>query len=73
MGKYLSGTGNNLLRISFDPWQVVPRQIFTPDSRLLISTALVVVSRVSCLGVTGVMHWKILTSNEMAHTWIAKT
>ena len=38
----------------FDPWQVVPRQVFTPFSRLLISTALVVVSGVGCLGVTGV-------------------
>ena len=39
----------------FDPWQVVPRQIFTPYSRLLISTASVVGSRVGCLGVTGVV------------------
>ena len=30
----------------FDPWQVIPRQVFTPYSRLLISTAFVVVSRV---------------------------
>ena len=37
-----------------DPWQVVPRQVFTPHSRLLISTVFVVVSRVGCLGVTGV-------------------
>ena len=36
--------GKNLPRISFDPWQVVPRQAFTPYSRLLISTAFVVVS-----------------------------
>ena len=38
----------------FDPWQVVPRQVFTLYSRLLISTAFVVASRVGCLGVTGV-------------------
>ena len=38
----------------FDPWQVVPRQIFTPYSGLLISTAFVVVSCGGCLGVTGV-------------------
>ena len=38
----------------FDPWQVVPRQVFTAYSRLLISTAFVVVSRTGCLGVTGV-------------------
>ena len=38
----------------FDPWQVVPRQVFTPYSRLLISVAFDVVSRVDCLGVTGV-------------------
>ena len=29
-----------------DPWQIVPRQVFTPYSRLLILTAFVVVSRV---------------------------
>ena len=38
---------------NFDPWQVVPRQVFIPYSHLLISTALVVVSCVGCLGVTG--------------------
>ena len=37
-----------------DPWQVVPGQVFTPYSRLFISTAFVVVSRVSCLEVTDV-------------------
>ena len=37
-----------------DPWQVVPRQVFTPYSRLLISTAFVFVRHVGCLGVTGV-------------------
>ena len=39
----------------FDPWQVGPRQVFTPHSHLSISCALVVVGRVDCLGVTGVM------------------
>ena len=39
----------------FDPWQVVPIQVFTPYSCLLISTAFVVVSRVGRLGVTGVI------------------
>ena len=39
----------------FDPWQVVPRQVFTPFSRLLISTAFVVASCVGCLVVTGVV------------------
>ena len=39
----------------FDPWQVVPRQIFTLHSRLLTSTSFVVVSRVRCLGVTVVI------------------
>ena len=38
----------------FDPWQVVPRQVLTPYSRLLISTAFVFVSRVGCLGVIAV-------------------
>ena len=39
----------------FDPWQVVHRQVFTSYSRLLISTAFVVVSLYGCLGVTGVL------------------
>ena len=38
----------------FDTWQVVLKPVFTPYSRLLISTAIVVVSRVGCLGVIGV-------------------
>ena len=38
----------------FDPWQVVPRQVFTPYFRLLISTAFVVVSSAGCHLVTGV-------------------
>ena len=38
----------------FDPWQVVPRQVFTVYSRLLISNVFAVVSRVGCHGVTGV-------------------
>ena len=37
----------------FDPWQFVPRQVFTPYSRLFISTAFVIVSPVGCLGVIG--------------------
>ena len=40
----------------FDPWQVVPRRVFTPHSHLLISTAFAVVSCVGCLGVSGVVH-----------------
>ena len=40
----------------FDPWQVVPSQVFTPFSRLLISTAFIV-SRVGCLRVTDVIKW----------------
>ena len=39
----------------FDPWQVVPRQVFTPFDCLLISTAFVLVSSVGCLGVTDVV------------------
>ena len=38
-----------------DAWQVVLRQVFTPYSRLLISTAFVVVSRVGCLRLTDVI------------------
>ena len=37
-----------------DLWQVVPKQVFTPYSRLLISTAFVGVSRIGSLGVTSV-------------------
>ena len=40
----------------FALWQVVPGQVFTPYSRLLISTVFVVVSRVCCLEVTDVLH-----------------
>ena len=35
-----------------DPWQVVPRQIFTLYFHLLISIAFVIVNSVGCLGVT---------------------
>ena len=38
-----------LAKDQFDPWQAIPRQVFTPYSRLLISTASVVVSRFGCL------------------------
>ena len=38
-----------------DPWQVVPRQVFTPTDCLLISVGFVVLCRVGCLGVTGVV------------------
>ena len=38
----------------FDPWQVVPRQVYTHYSRLLISAAFVA-NCVGCVGVTGVM------------------
>ena len=37
-----------------DPWQVVPRQAFTPYDCLLISVAFVVLCRVGYLWVTGV-------------------
>ena len=43
-----------MFKVQVDPWQIVPRQVFTPNFHLLISTAFVVVSRVGCLGVTGV-------------------
>ena len=38
-----------------DPWQIVPRWVFAPSSSLLVSTAFIVVGRVGCLEVTGVM------------------
>ena len=40
--------------LQFDPWQVVPRQVFTTYDFLLISVALVVLCLVGCLWVTGV-------------------
>ena len=36
-----------------DPWQAVPRQVLTPYSYLLISTAFVVFSHVGYLGIIG--------------------
>ena len=47
-----------LARDQFDPWQVVPTQVFTPYFCLLISTVFVVASHVGCLGVT-VWPWKL--------------
>ena len=38
-----------------DPWLVVPRQVFTPYDCLLILVAFVVLCRVGCLWITGVM------------------
>ena len=38
-----------------DPWQVVPRQVFTPNDCLLISVAFVVLCRIGCFWVTNVM------------------
>ena len=47
-----------LAKDQLDPWQVVPRQVFSPYSRpysrLLISNAFVFVSHVGYLGVTDV-------------------
>ena len=37
-----------------DPWQVVPRQVYTPYYCLLISVAFVVLSRVVCPKITSV-------------------
>ena len=47
------------LRISknqTDPWQVVSRQMFIPRDYLLISVAFVVLCRVGCLWITGVLN-----------------
>ena len=38
-----------------DSWQVVPGQIFTPCDCLLISVVFVVLCRIGCLWVTGVI------------------
>ena len=40
----------------FDPWQVVPRQVFAICCCLLIPIAFVVVSGIGVLGVTGVLN-----------------
>ena len=40
-------------RIQTDPWQVVPRQVFTPYDCLLISVAFVFLCRVGYLWVIG--------------------
>ena len=45
----------------FDPLQVVLRQESTPYSRLFITTAFAVVSRIGCLGVNGVHHTSFLS------------
>ena len=44
----------------WDPFAFVPRQVFTSYFSLLISAAFVVVSRVGCLGVSGVYTFKDL-------------
>ena len=49
-----------------DPWQVVPRQVFTPYDCLLISGAFVALCSVGCLGVTSVWasHFLILSKDK---------
>ena len=54
-----------LVTDQFDPWQVVPRQVFTPYSRLLISTAFVVVIRVVCLGYSSNNHYQLYQKKVM--------
>ena len=44
-----------------DPWQFVPRQVFTPYDCLLISVTFVVVCHVGCLWVTGVFRKRAVT------------
>ena len=59
----LKSTGGNGVQIPVwdqlatdqtDPWQVVPRQVFSPYDCLLISVAFVVPFCVGCLWITGV-------------------
>ena len=59
----LKPTGENKVQIPVweqlatdqpDPWQVVPRQVFTSYDCLSISVAFVVLCRDCCLGVIGV-------------------
>ena len=45
-----------LATYQIDPWQVAPRQVFTPYDCLLISVAFVVFCRFGCLWVTGVLY-----------------
>ena len=52
----------------FDPWQVLPRQVFTHYSHLLISTAFVVVSRIGCLGVSGVLYGLLIVEHGLEQT-----
>ena len=40
----------------FDPWKVVPRQVFTPYDFVLISVVFVELCRIGCLWVTGVCY-----------------
>ena len=66
---------NKQLFDHFDPGQVVLIQVFTPFSRLLISTAFVVVNRVGCLGVTDVLYTYelvIFHANQTTKCLIAK-
>ena len=44
-----------------DPWQAIPRQVFTPYDCLLISVAFVVFCHVGCLWVTGVCSSRVLS------------
>ena len=53
----------------FDSWQVVPRQVFTPSSNLLISTAFVVASRLGCLGVIGMLIPLVDSETMKRRTW----
>ena len=47
-----------------DPWQVVPRQVFTPYDCLLISVAFVVLCRGGYLWVTCVLFCFLLPAGE---------
>ena len=49
-----------------DPWQVVPRQVFTPYDCLLISVGFVGVCRVGCLWVAGVGRGSIVEGKTSA-------
>ena len=52
----------------FDPWQVVPRQVFTRYDCLLISVAFVVLCRVDCLWVTSVFPRNLSERNYLKYT-----
>ena len=55
-----------------DPWQVVRRQAFKPYDCLLISVAFVVLWRVDCLWVRGVISGMLNCPSSVCIVWMIK-